>query len=184
MDIHDFALIGPDDKAGLALALQRMFAGSARNVTAAKAAPSALQPTPIRIRAIDHVVLRVHDLGRMLGFYTRLLGCEVDRRQDSVGLTQLRAGSSLIDLVDIHGKLGRMGGAGPGGEGRNMDHFCLRVDPFDADAIRDFLGANGIQVGEVATRYGAEGEGPSLYIQDPEGNTVELKGPAEIPAAA
>ena len=58
-----------------------------------------------------------------------------------------------------------------------MDHVCLRVDPFDAAAIAAFLRAQGIDPGEVAPRFGAEGSGPSLYLADPEGNTVELKGP-------
>ncbi len=90
---------------------------------------------------------------------------------------QLRAGSSLIDLVPVDGKLGRMGGAPPGVEGRNMDHFCLRVEPFDDAAIRAHLQAHGVAAGQVESRYGAEGEGPSIYLTDPEGNVVELKGP-------
>ena len=90
---------------------------------------------------------------------------------------QLRAGRSLVDLVDVAGKLGRAGGAPPGRDGRNMDHLCLRVDPFDADAIAAHLRAHGVTPGEVDSRYGAEGEGPSMYISDPEGNAVELKGP-------
>lgn len=131
----------------------------------------------IRIREIDHVVLRVTDLAAMLAFYVDALGCPIERRQDEIGLIQLRAGSSLIDLVTLDGKLGAMGGAGPGKEGRNLDHFCLRVEPFDEAAIRAHLAAHGVSAGEVASRYGAEGEGPSLYLTDPEGNVVELKGP-------
>lgn len=131
----------------------------------------------IRIRDIDHVVLRVVDLPRMLDFYCGVLGCVVERRQDELGLVQLRAGRSLIDLVTVAGKLGADGGAAPGREGRNLDHFCVRVEPFEAEAIRAFLAAHGVAPGEVASRYGAEGEGPSLYLADPEGNTIELKGP-------
>lgn len=130
----------------------------------------------IKIREIDHLVLRVTDLESMLSFYCGLLGCTVERRQEEIGLIQLRAGSSLIDLVTVDGRLGLMGGAAPGPEGRNMDHFCVRLDPFDADAIRAYLQENGIESGEVASRFGAEGEGPSIYIKDPEGNTIELKG--------
>jgi glyoxylase I family protein len=133
--------------------------------------------TPIRPREIDHVVLRVRDPERMQRFYCEVLGCTVERVQAGIGLVQLRAGRSLIDLVDVAGQLGRMGGAAPGREGRNMDHVCLRVDPFDAAAIAAFLRAQGIDPGEVAPRFGAEGSGPSLYLADPEGNTVELKGP-------
>jgi len=131
----------------------------------------------IRIRAIDHLVLRVADLDKMLGFYCDALGCAVERRQDAIGLVQLRAGSSLIDLVPVDGTLGRAGGAAAGPEGRNMDHFCLRVEPFDAAAIRSHLARHGCAAGPVEERYGAEGYGPSIYVTDPEGNVVELKGP-------
>lgn len=133
----------------------------------------------IPLREIDHLVLRVADLGRMLGFYCGVLGCRVERRLESIGLVQLRAGRSLIDLVPLDGVLGRAGGAGPGPEGRNLDHFCLRVEPFDEAAIRAHLQAHGVAAGETARRYGAEGDGPSIYISDPEGNVVELKGPPD-----
>ena len=133
----------------------------------------------IHVREIDHLVLRVVDLDRMLAFYCGALGCSVERRQDDIGLVQLRAGRSLIDLVAIAGKLGSAGGVAPGREGRNMDHFCLRVEPFDEPGIRRHLEALGIEVGPVASRYGAQGEGPSIYLTDPEGNVVELKGPPD-----
>ncbi len=132
---------------------------------------------PFQVRHIDHLVLRVRDAEAMRGFYCDVLGCREERRQDQIGLLQLRAGTSLIDLVPLDGKLGRMGGAGPGEEGRNVDHFCLRVEPFDRAAILAHLQAHGVRVGEYGSRYGAEGEGPSQYLFDPEGNLVELKGP-------
>jgi catechol 2,3-dioxygenase-like lactoylglutathione lyase family enzyme len=135
----------------------------------------------IQIREIDHIVLRVVDLQKMMAFYCDLLGCSVERRQDEIGLVQLRAGRSLVDLVPVDGKLGKMGGAAPQAEGRNLDHFCFRVEPFDEQQIRSQLDAAGVAAGRVESRYGAEGEGPSIYITDPEGNTVELKGP---PSAA
>ena len=131
----------------------------------------------IRVRALDHVVLRVADLDKMLRFYSEALGCPIERRQDALGLVQLRAGASLIDLVPIGGKLGRAGGAAPGPEGRNMDHFCLQVEAFDEAAIRSHLATYGYSAGPVVQRYGAEGDGPSVYVTDPEGNVVELKGP-------
>ncbi|WP_422018146.1 VOC family protein [Roseateles sp.] len=131
----------------------------------------------LKLQGLDHLVLRVVDLDAMLRFYTGTLGCSIERRQDEIGLVQLRAGHSLIDLVPVHGKLGRMGGAAPGREGRNMDHFCLRVEPFDGDAIRAHLVAHGVVAGDTESRNGAEGEGPSIYLSDPEGNVVELKGP-------
>jgi glyoxylase I family protein len=131
----------------------------------------------IRIRELDHLVLRVTDLDRMLRFYCDALGCAIERRQDAIGLVQLRAGRSLLDLVPVSGKLGSAGGAAPGAEGRNVDHFCFRVEPFDEAAIRTHLKAHGVVAGPVESRYGAEGVGPSIYVTDPEGNVVELKGP-------
>jgi glyoxylase I family protein len=134
----------------------------------------------IRIREIDHLVLRVVDLDKMLHFYCDLLGCTIERKQDSIGLVQLRAGRSLVDLVPIDGELGSAGGAAPGIEGRNLDHFCFRVEPFDEAGIRSVLEAHGIVVGSTESRYGAEGVGPSIYVADPEGNVVELKGPPSV----
>ena len=130
----------------------------------------------IHIREIDHLVLRIVNLDRMLHFYCDVLGCHIARRQDEIGLIQLRAGSSMIDLIPVDGKLGSMGGAAPGREGRNLDHFCVRVDPFDEAAIREHLAQHGVSAGPLESRYGAEGEGFSMYLEDPEGNTVELKG--------
>ena len=130
-----------------------------------------------RILAIDHVVLRVHDLASMLAFYCGVLGCTEERRQEAIGLVQLRAGASLIDLVPVDGRLGRQGGAGPGREGHNMDHLCLSVADYDEVAIVAHLKAHGVRVGEIGSRYGAQGEGPSIYCYDPQGNMVELKGP-------
>jgi glyoxylase I family protein len=131
----------------------------------------------LRIREIDHIVLRVRDVDAMSRFYGEVLGCPVHRVDEKIRLVQLRAGRGLIDLIPVDSELGRAGGAAPGREGRNVDHFCLRVDPWDADAIRAHLRAHGVEPGAVALRFGAEGQGPSLYLSDPEGNTVELKGP-------
>jgi glyoxylase I family protein len=136
-----------------------------------------------RIRDIDHLVLRVIDLDKMLAFYCGVLGCTIERRQDALGLVQLRAGRSLIDLVPVDGKLGRAGGAAPGAEGRNLDHFCLRIEPFDEKAIRSHLRERGVTAGKAESRYGAEGDGPSMYLTDPEGNVVELKGPLLVQAS-
>lgn len=136
-----------------------------------------LREPQIVIRGLDHLVLRVVDLDAMLRFYCEALGCRLEKRQDAIGLVQLRAGSALIDLVPVDGPLGRAGGAAPGREGRNLDHFCLAVEPFDETAIRAQLKAHGIEAGPVQSRYGAQGEGPSIYLTDPEGNVIELKGP-------
>lgn len=132
----------------------------------------------IQIREIDHLVLRVVDVDAMLGFYCDVLGCSVERRKDDIGLIQLRAGSSLIDLVPVDGQLGSAGGGEPQAGSRNLDHFCLRIEPFDEAAIRQHLRAFDLAAGPLQERYGAEGNGPSLYLEDPEGNVVELKGPA------
>ncbi len=131
----------------------------------------------LRISNLDHLVLRVTDLQAMIHFYSEVLGCPVEKVQDTLGLYQLRAGTALIDLVPVSGPLGQKGGAAPGREGRNLDHFCLRVEPFDPDAIIAHLRAHGCEPAPVASRYGAEGQGPSIYVPDPEGNVVELKGP-------
>jgi catechol 2,3-dioxygenase-like lactoylglutathione lyase family enzyme len=105
------------------------------------------------------------------------LGCTIDKRQESIGLIQVRAGASLIDLIALDGALGRKGGAGPASEGRNVDHFAIQIEPFDKLLIDKHLGASGVAIVEHGQRYGAQGEGPSVYVLDPDGNTVELKGP-------
>ena len=128
---------------------------------------------PFTLVGIDHIVLRVRELPRALRFYGDILGCALERQQPELGLTQLRAGRSLIDLVTLDGPLGARE---PPGAGRNVDHFCLTIAPFDAAALTAWLRACGVAVDEPRPRYGAEGEGPSLYIVDPEGNRVELKG--------
>ncbi len=131
---------------------------------------------PFALRGLDHVVLRVRDLGRMERFYCDVIGCVVAHRQPHLGLVHLGAGSTMIDLVDDAGPLGRKGGPPAGPDGHNMDHFCLRVAPFDGAAIAAHLRAHGVEPSEIDTRFGAEGDGPSLYLDDPEGNRVELKG--------
>jgi glyoxylase I family protein len=130
----------------------------------------------VQIREIDHVVIRAADIEALTRFYCEALGCRVEREQRDLGLVQLRAGRSLIDLAAIGGALDRESGRGDPA-GRNMDHLCLRVEPFDGEALKAHLAAFGAQPGEVVERYGAEGLGPSLYLFDPEGNMVELKGP-------
>ena len=129
----------------------------------------------VRILGIDHVVLRVADMERALRFYCDVLDCAEERRVERIGLVQLRAGRSLIDLIET-----LRDADDPLAEGaRNMDHFALRIEPFDEAALRVHLEAHGVEIGETVERYGAEGTGPSIYIRDPDGNTVELKGPAK-----
>ncbi|MEQ8663255.1 MAG: VOC family protein [Gammaproteobacteria bacterium] len=125
---------------------------------------------------LDHVVLRARDAAALVGHYAQVLGAHVERELD-IGLVQLRAGDIIIDIVPADSELGRRGGPPPGA-GRNLDHFCLRVEPFDEAAIRARLAACGAQASETVEVYGAEGFGPSIYVTDPEGNVMELKGPA------
>jgi catechol 2,3-dioxygenase-like lactoylglutathione lyase family enzyme len=133
---------------------------------------------PIHVRAIDHVVLRARDLPAMIAFYSDVLGCHLERGPGDIGLAQLRAGATLVDIVDVAGPIGEKGGSPPGREGRNLDHFCLQVEPWDEGTIREHLGRHGVTAGAAVSRYGAQGKGPSIYVQDPEGNTIELKGTA------
>jgi glyoxylase I family protein len=128
---------------------------------------------PFAILGIDHVVLRAADPAALERFYIEVLGCRLEKRQGT--LTQLRAGSALIDIVPADAP-GPAGGSSRSG-GANLDHLCLRVDPFDAAAIARHLADHNAACGAQASRYGAEGQGPSVYITDPEGNGVELKGP-------
>ena len=136
----------------------------------------------INIQGIDHVVFRVVDLEKVASFYIEVLGARWEKKQEEIGLYQLRVGSALVDLVPVDGRLGRMGGAAPGKEARNVDHVCFRVLPWDGEAILGHLREHAIE-GEIVSRYGAEGDGPSIYLADPEGNNLELKGPpwASVP---
>lgn len=133
----------------------------------------------ISVQTIDHVVFRVKDMARMISFYEDVLGARTERRVDELGLVQLRAGECLIDLIDCVGKLGQQGGAPPGEQARNVDHICFRVSPWDGQAILEFLKSRAISDAHIAERYGAEGFGPSIYLADPEGNRLELKGPPD-----
>ena len=133
---------------------------------------------PFAVKGIDHIGLRVRALPGALVFYRDVLGCSVEREQPDLGLTQLRAGRSLIDLVTLDGPLGRAP-ATPGPGGPNVDHFCLALAPFREADLSAWLAAHGVEVIAPASRYGAEGEGRSFYIEDPDGNRIELKGARE-----
>lgn len=133
----------------------------------------------INIREIDHVVLRVKDIEAMTRFYCDVLGARHVAYRPQFGMSHLRAGASMIDLIAVDGPLGRSGGAAAGKEGRNMDHLCLRLEPFDQEAIVEHLRRHGASVGDIKPRFGAEGTGVSIYLTDPEGNVVELKGPSD-----
>ena len=141
--------------------------------------PAAARPSPVDVLGLDHVVLRVADIEASLAWYRRVLGCTVERRIESFGLYQLRAGANLIDLVPVASKAGKPGGGAPGKTRRNMEHFALKLAAFDEKKLRRYFKRRGIEAGEIARRYGADGHGPSLYLTDPDGNTVELKGPPD-----
>ena len=132
---------------------------------------------PFAVQRLDHVVLRVADIERSIRFYREVLGCELVRRRDDLGLVHVRAGVSMIDFVSIDGPLGRRGGAAPGAEARNVDHVCLRIEPFDAQALIAHLqNQRATTDAKVVDNFGAEGAGPSIYLTDPDGNEIELKG--------
>jgi glyoxylase I family protein len=133
----------------------------------------------IHLREIDHLVLRVRDIDAMRRFYCEVLGAEHIAWRPHFGMSHLRIGRSMFDLVAVDGPSGRRGGAGPGKEGHNVDHFCFRVEPFDQEAIVAHLKQHGVAVGDIRPRFSAEGNGISIYLTDPEGNTVELKGPSD-----
>jgi glyoxylase I family protein len=130
----------------------------------------------LKVRGLDHLVIRARDLPSLERFYVEVLGLTVERRADQIGMVQLRAGAQLVDLVAADGMLGRQGGAAPGAEGRNLDHFCLNLDDFDLAAVEAHLKAHGITPGDSGVRYGAGGFGVSIYLTDPEGNGLELRG--------
>ncbi len=131
---------------------------------------------PIRPLGLDHVVIRATDIAAMTRFYRDVLGCTEARMREDIGLYHLQAGQSMIDLVDVAAPAGQRGGPAPGPDGNNVDHFAIRIADFDEARLRAHLAAHGVEVGETLTRFGAAGDGPSLYLTDPEGNTVELKG--------
>lgn len=134
---------------------------------------------PFAVERIDHLVLRVQDLSRSIEFYRAVLGCDVVRQRDHLGLVHLRAGASMIDLISVDGTLGARGGAPAGTGARNVDHLCLRIEPFNEQSLIEHLDAFGLSpLGRAEVNFGAEGDGLSLYFPDPDGNVIELKGPA------
>jgi len=130
----------------------------------------------LRIKDIDHIVLRVRDLEPMIDFYCNVIGCSVEWRRPEIGLVHLRAGNAMIDLAAVDGPTGARGGPAPGLDGHNLDHVCLRLHDFEVDAVTKHLESHGVKLGKTSSRFGAEGRSVSIYLNDPEGNTVELKG--------
>ena len=137
-----------------------------------------MEPMPFAVERIDHLVLRVRDLQASIDFYQAVLGCCVAKRRDDLGLIHLRAGASMIELISVDGVLGRRGGGAAQADARNIDHVCLRIEPFDEAELLGHLARFGLAPhGNATLNFGAEGDGLSLYFNDPDGNTIELKGP-------
>jgi catechol 2,3-dioxygenase-like lactoylglutathione lyase family enzyme len=130
----------------------------------------------IKPKAIDHIVLRTDRYQELIDFYCNVLGCILERTtSEEFGLTQLRAGSALIDIVDVKGTLGKSGGPAPRETGNNVDHFCLQIEPFEEHELKTYLQEQGVEVGEFQDRYGAQGMGRSIYLKDLAGNNIELR---------
>jgi catechol 2,3-dioxygenase-like lactoylglutathione lyase family enzyme len=114
---------------------------------------------------IDHVVLRVRDQARSQRFYEDVLGCTLAKFNERISLIHLRFGDALIDLLPATE-------AGPVGP----DHFCLSIHCDDLKAVADELREKAVALeGDVVQRFGAFGDGPSLYLRDPDGHMIELK---------
>jgi glyoxylase I family protein len=129
------------------------------------------------IKSLDHIVLRVADVEGCRHFYEVVLGCTVEKIHTEIGLLQLRAGDMIIDLLDVDGPIGKQGGPAAEPMGHNVDHFCLRIEPFIETELRDHFDCHGVEAGPLLHNWGGDGRGPSMYVKDPAGNTVEIKGP-------
>lgn len=127
--------------------------------------------TTFTVKMIDHVVLYVQDMERARQFYEQVLGCTLVRHNTKLNLMHLSAGASMIDLLPAPENDDGRGGS-------NVDHVALQIDPFEEDTLIAHLRLNGVEPTAPRNRFGAGGIGPSLTFQDPDGNTIELKGPA------
>lgn len=133
----------------------------------------------IRIKGLDHVVIRTANLEAMLAFYNDVLGCKLEHGFKERGLYQLRAGAALIDLIDVEAELGKQGGPAPERNGHNMDHYCVTLEAWDEAEIRAVFDRYNVDAAETKWRNGAAGKTPSIFIRDADGNRVELKGPVD-----
>jgi len=130
---------------------------------------------PFSLQAIDHVVIRAINAAELVAFYVEVIGCTLAWDRPELGLTHLNAGNAMIDIISIDGPLGKSGVAHAAGPGRNVDHLCLRIRPFDFEALRSHFEAFGIALAAPQMRFGAQGNGLSIYFTDPEGNGIEFK---------
>jgi len=127
---------------------------------------------PIQLAGIDHIVLRTSDPTRLVEFYTCVLGCSIEWERPDLGLVHLRAGKAQIDILGDH--------TGPSGDRvgeprHNLEHFCLSLIAFDERMIRAHLDKHQVIATPASQRFGAHGWATSFYIQDPDGNRIELK---------
>jgi glyoxylase I family protein len=129
---------------------------------------------PFDLRAIDHVVLIVDGLEDAVKWYAEVVGATEEKSLRQFGMVQLRAGASMIDLVDAGSEPGEWARP-PVDGGRNMDHLCLEIGPVTKAAMDAHLASHGLEVEEEGLRGGAKGEGYSWYIRDPWDHQIELK---------
>ena len=130
---------------------------------------------PFSLQAIDHVVIRAVNAAELVAFYVEAIGCKLAWDRPELGLTHLEAGNALIDIVSIEGPLGTKGVSLAAGAGRNVDHLCLRIAPFDFEALKAHFERFAIVLAPPQARFGAQGDGLSIYLTDPEGNGIQLK---------
>ena len=120
----------------------------------------------VQVTGLDHIVLDVVDVEKSLAWYTDVLGLEPMRvdewRRGEVLFPSVRIDdATIIDLLPLEAT------------GENINHFCLVIAATDLDELA--------RSGEVdvvdgpGTRFGARGDATSLYVRDPDGNTVELR---------
>ena len=131
---------------------------------------------PFRLEGIDHILLLVDGMAEARAFYEEVLSCRFEEALPQYGMAVLRAGAALINLVDISAAEGSWALPQVTG-GRNLDHYCLALGPCDEKALRQHLAHHGIEIIEELIHAGARGESLSLYVRDPSGNVIELKGP-------
>ena len=153
-----------------------MAAPASRRLTKGKGKTTARSRPPFALEGIDHILLLVKGMQPTVRFYTKVLGCTIEGRLPQYGMLQLRAGSALIDLVDIADSRAAWAVPQVAG-GRNLDHLCLALGAHDEEKLRRHLARHRVEIVEEGMHAGSRGESLSLYVRDPSGNVIELKGP-------
>jgi glyoxylase I family protein len=121
---------------------------------------------PFELLGLDHLLLHVRGMAEAELFYCGVLGCEVKHRMGRLGMIELSAGVTLVDIDDPNGAWALDGAE----RGRNLDHFAILTDGWDEPAMRAWLARHGVAIEEERAE---EGE-LSFYLRDPSGNLVEL----------